>query len=99
MTYPNISYSDLKSTAVEEIEVKALSLDLFALFIKKDGLTHQVFNNKSRPLYTDTLTEMRSLIKDIDRIPQDHVFLEQATGLYYQLEGDDGSTKTRIQLS
>ena len=99
MAYPHIQLDNIPDAGIEEAEVKALTLNLFALFINIDGTTHQVFNEKKRPLYTDCLKDMREIILSADHIPEDEVYLEQATGLYYQLHSGQQANKTRLSLS
>ncbi len=99
MAYPHIQLNNIPAVGVEETEVKALSLNLFALFINIDGTTHQVFNEEKRPLYTDCLKDMREIILSVDHIPENEVYLEQATGLYYQLHSSQQAHKTRLPLT
>ncbi len=98
MAYPHIQLNNIPAIGIEEAEVKALSLNLFALFLNINGITHQVFNEKKRPLYTDCLKDMREIILSVEQIPEDEVYLEQATGLYYQLHSDQQANKTRLAL-
>lgn len=98
MAYPHIQLNQLPAQGINEAEVKALSLNLFALFISIEGKTHQVFNEKNRPLYTDCLKDMREIIINLKQVPTDEVYLEQATGLYYQLNSNPQAQKTRLSL-
>ncbi|MCK5881925.1 MAG: hypothetical protein KAG18_08615 [Sinobacterium sp.] len=99
MAYPHIQLNNIPLTGIKEAEIKALSLNLFAFFITVGSTTHQVFNEKNRPLYTESLKDMQDIILSIQQIPEDEVYLEQATGLYYQLNCDQQAQKVRIALS
>jgi len=86
LSQASLTQEAFQDKSIQEIEIKAISLNLFGLFILIDDQQYQVYDDSHRPLYTQQLNEMRKLIAKISALEHCEQYLQQSAHLQFQLD-------------
>ena len=81
------------------LDIQAISLDQYGLFIGVNDELHQVCDDEGQFIYTDSLRAMEQLIQDAAHLKSIKTYLEEPEGLDYHLYNGRHANKSMHSLN
>ena len=80
------------------LDIQAISLDQFGLFIHIDDIPHRLCDEQGKLIYTDSLRAMKKLIQQQPEFSDMQVFLEETAGFHYRLSNGEQQSATSQRI-